>query len=400
MKIETKTCVKVGISIFALYLAIFYWSTVTKVLGSFIGAAAPLLIGSGIAYIINILMSYYERRYFKNSDKRVVETTRRPVCMVAAILSLIGAVFLILVLVVPQLISCVKLIFAELPGALDTLVDNLDKLHVLPADIIEFLNSIDWQSKINQIIEVLTSGIGDVVEVVVNVATSVFSGIVTGFLSIIFAIYLLLSKDSLARQTTQVMKRYLRKSWYDKIMYAIGILDDCFHRYIVGQCTEAIILGILCALGMWILQLPYATMIGALIAFTSLIPVAGAYIGGAIGVFMIFTVSPIKAIIFVVFLVVLQQLEGNIIYPRVVGSSMGLPGFWVLAAVTVGGGVMGISGMLLGVPITAAIYKIVRNDVYGITPPPASSQEENTENDSQPQEQDTAERESENEEEQ
>lgn len=393
MKIETKTCVKVGLSIFALYLAIFYWSAVTKVLGSFIGAAAPLLIGSGIAYIINILMSYYERRYFKNSDKRVVKTTRRPICMVAAILSLIGAVFLILVLVVPQLISCVKLIFAELPGALDTLVDNLDKLHVLPADIIEFLNSIDWQSKINQIIEVLTSGIGDVVEVVVNVATSVFSGIVTGFLSIIFAIYLLLSKDSLARQMKQVMQRYLRKSWYDKIMYTAGILDDCFHRYIVGQCTEAIILGILCALGMWILQLPYATMIGALIAFTSLIPVAGAYIGGAIGVFMIFTVSPIKAIIFVVFLVVLQQLEGNIIYPRVVGSSMGLPGFWVLAAVTVGGGVMGISGMLLGVPITAAIYKIVRNDVYGITPPPASQQEENTETEPQPQVQDTEENE-------
>ena len=138
---------------------------------------------------------------------------------------------------------------------------------------------------------------------------------------------------------------------------------DCFHRYIVGQCTEAVILGGLCTAGMLILRLPYSAMVGALVAFTALIPVAGAYIGAAVGAFMIFTVEPVQALFFVVFLVVLQQLEGNLIYPRVVGASIGLPGVWVLAAVTIGGGVLGVGGMLLGVPLAAAVYQLLRNDV-------------------------------------
>ena len=143
----------------------------------------------------------------------------------------------------------------------------------------------------------------------------------------------------------------------------IHILDDCFHRYIVGQCTEAVILGALGSAGMVILRLPYALMVGALVAFTALIPVAGAYIGAAVGAIMILTVDPVKALIFLVFLVILQQLEGNLIYPKVVGSSMGLPGIWVLAAVTVGGGLAGILGMLLGVPLAAVVYRIIRDDV-------------------------------------
>ena len=136
------------------------------------------------------------------------------------------------------------------------------------------------------------------------------------------------------------------------------VLNQSFHSFIVGQCTEAVILGLLCMGGMLLLRLPYAAMIGCLVGFTALIPIAGAYIGAVVGAFMIFTVSPVKAVIFIVFLVALQQLEGNLIYPRVVGSSIGLPGVWVLAAVTVGGGVLGIGGMLLGVPIAAAIYQL------------------------------------------
>ena len=139
----------------------------------------------------------------------------------------------------------------------------------------------------------------------------------------------------------------------------LRVMNDSFHNYIVGQCTEAVILGALCAGGMLILQLPYAAMIGCLVGFVALIPVAGAIVGA----FMIFTISPVQAVIFIVYLAVLQQLEGNLIYPRVVGSSVGLPGIWVLAAVTVGGGVLGISGMLIGVPIAATVYRLVQRDV-------------------------------------
>lgn len=363
MKLEWKTCFKAGLSVFLLYLCIQYWESAANLVGLVAGAAAPLLIGCVIAYLINILMSFYEKHYFPKSNKALVSGSRRPVCMIAAMVTLVAVVVLVIWLIVPQLVSCVQLLFAEVPDALKAVVSWLDKLNILPENLQESLSAVDWKSKIGQIINVLVSGIGSVTDVVVSTVSSVASGIVTAFMAIIFAIYLLLGKDTIGMQCSKLMNRYLKKSWYDRIMYTLTVLHDCFRRYIIGQCTEAVILGLLCTVGMWILRLPYATMIGALIAFTALIPVAGAYIGGGIGAFMIFTVSPVQAVVFLVFLVILQQLEGNLIYPKVVGSSMGLPAIWVLAAVTVGGGIMGIVGMMLSVPIAATAYRLLREDV-------------------------------------
>lgn len=197
----------------------------------------------------------------------------------------------------------------------------------------------------------------------INMVMSVFSGVVTALMSIIFAVYLLTGKEKLGNQCNRLMQRYLKDSWNRKLQNLLKTLNECFHKYIVGQCTEALILGGLCLAGMLILQLPYAPMISALIAFTALIPVAGGYIGAGIGAFMILTVSPVKALIFLIFIVVLQQLEGNIIYPKVVGSSMGLPAIWVLAAVTIGGGIMGIIGMVISVPIAATAYRLLQKDL-------------------------------------
>jgi len=363
LNLEWKTCLKVGVSVFLLYLCIHYWQPVMAVIGEAFGAAAPLLIGCIVAYPINILMSFYERKFFPRATKKGIVAVRRPICMLLAIITLLAVIALIMILIVPQLISCVQVIFAELPDAIRNVVSWLDKYDFLPDNILDKLMEVDWNSRIGQIIEVLTSGIGSVVEVVVNAITSVFSGIVTALISVIFAVYLLSSKEKLKRQSKALLERYIGHTWRVRILYVLAVMDDCFHRYIVGQCIEAVILGALCAIGMAILRLPYATMIGALIAFTALIPIAGAYIGAAVGAFMILTVSPMKALIFLVFLVILQQLEGNIIYPRVVGSSMGLPGIWVLAAVTVGGGMMGIAGMLIGVPLAATVYRLVREDV-------------------------------------
>lgn len=372
MKLEWKTCLKVGVSIFLLYLCISYWKVAANLLGGLVSAASPLIIGCAIAYLINILMSLYERHYFPKSQKTLVIKSRRPVCMAGAIITLLAVVALVIGLVVPQLVSCVtllvNLLVSEVPGWMSSVLRWLDGLGFVPQDIINSLASIDWQSKIGQILSILTSGIGSVMDVVISTISSVFSGLVTGLLSVIFSLYLLMSKETLCGQANRLLKRYLKEHWYARVRYAYDILHDCFRRYIVGQCLEAVILGLLCTLGMWIFRLPYATMIGALMAFTALIPVAGAYIGAFVGAFMILTVSPIKALFFLIFIVVLQQLEGNLIYPRVVGSSMGLPGIWVLAAVTIGGGVMGILGMLLGVPLAAAIYRFVRNDMHGIGP--------------------------------
>ena len=366
MKITWKDCLKIFAVLFGLYLGIHFWPSAIGLAKAFLGAGLPLILGCVIAYLVNILMSFYERNYFPKSNSTLVQKSRRPVCMIGAFATLIAIVALVIGLIVPQLVSCVRLIIEKVPGFMSTALQFIDEWELVPDDIIATLAAIDWNSRIDQMIKVVTSGLGDVMGVVVSTVSSVFSGIVTTLVSLIFSIYLLSSKEKLFSQLHRVLRRYLKESWCEKLYYVAGVVNNCFHRYIVGQCIEAVILGMLCALGMTLLGLPYATMIGALIAFTALIPVAGAYIGAFVGAFMILTVNPFQALIFLVFLVILQQLEGNLIYPRVVGSSMGLPGIWVLAAVTVGGGIMGIGGMLLGVPLAAAVYHLVRDDVNRI----------------------------------
>ena len=363
MKLRWTDCFKVGVSVFALYLAMHYWQTAATLVTTVVGAAMPLIIGGAVAYLVNILMANYERRWKDNPKKPELSKLRRPVCMLLAFLTLVAIVALVCGLIIPQLVDCVGLIIAELPGFMTKAIDLAEQWGLFSPEVISSLESINWNEQIGKLVGFVTSGIGDVVGVVVSAVSSLFSFLVTALLSLIFSIYLLSGKEELASQADRLAKRYLGSRIYGRMNYFLHILDDCFHRYIVGQCTEAVILGALCSLGMGILRLPYALMVGALVAFTALIPVAGAYIGAGVGAFMILTVDPFKALIFLIFIVVLQQLEGNLIYPRVVGSSMGLPGIWVLAAVTIGGGLAGILGMLLGVPLAAALYRIIRDDV-------------------------------------
>ena len=193
--------------------------------------------------------------------------------------------------------------------------------------------------------------------------STVASTVVTTFICLVFSIYLLSGKDRLIRQCKKLMDTYLGRERTKKALHVLSALNNAFHSYISGQCLEAVILGILCLIGMLIFRFPYGVMVSALVGCTALIPVAGAYIGAIVGAFMIFTVSPLKSLLFLIYLVVLQQLEGNIIYPRVVGQSIGLPGVWVLSAVTIGGGLFGIPGMIVGVPLTAAAYQLLREDI-------------------------------------
>lgn len=380
MKIEWKSCIRVGVSVFILYLCIHYWSSLADSFEVIAGAIFPLIIGCILAYLINILMNFFERHYFRTSKKKIVIRSRRCVCLITAILSMLAIIALIIGLVLPELWNAIMLLLSEVPEFMKTAIDFVEKLEILPEDIFAMLEAIDWKSQISKIVSALTTGVGGVVDVAFKTVTTVFSGIVTALLAIIFALYLLVCKDKLGYQLKRVMKHYLKPSWYTRIKYAAAIFDDCFHRFIVGQCVEAVILGVLCTIGMLIFQFPYATMIGALIAFTALIPIAGAYIGAGVGAFMIFTVSPFKSLMFLIFIVVLQQIEGNLIYPRVVGSSIGLPGIWVLSAVTIGGSISGVTGMLVGVPLAAAVYRIIREDMQKNQKPDDLPEEDDTEN--------------------
>ena len=365
MKQEWKGPLRTGTVLFGLYLAIHYWEKLSALAVLALGAGFPLMLGAVIAYAVNILMSIYEGWYFQGSRNQAAVKSRRPVCLLLAYASLVAIVLLIVRMILPELIQSVSLLLQELAPILQALSVKLNE-SLGPNQLAGLFASdgtVNWQELATKAVNFLLTGLGGVMGSLMSLISTAVSAAFTAIVSIIFSIYLLTGKEKLSRQCALVLKTYLKPSWYGRLLYFLNTLHNCFRRFVVGQCTEAVILGLLCMGGMMLFQFPYASMVGALIGFTALIPVAGAYIGAGVGAFMIFTVSPWKALLFLLFISVLQQLEGNLIYPKVVGSSIGLPGIWVLAAVTIGGGVLGIGGMLIAVPLAAAFYQILRDDV-------------------------------------
>lgn len=350
-----------------VYLAVAYLPQLLSWGGTVWSAAAPLVLGCVMAYVLNILLVRLEKIYFPQSTSPLVRKSRRLVCIVLALVILLIIALLVINIVLPEVVSSVELIVQEIPGVWEELrawgIANADQLPVLQ-DLLQQAN-FDWSASLKKALDVLAIGAGGMLNSVVDIATSTVGILVRLLIGFIFALYLLFSKERLAQQGLKIMNAYLKPEGRETVLYVLRTVHEAFTNFIVGQCTEAVILGVLCALGMKLLQLPYAVMTGTIIGVSALIPVAGAYIGGALGAFMIFTVAPSKAIVFLIYLVILQQIEGNLIYPRVVGSSIGLPGLWVLAAVTIGGGVMGVSGMLLGVPLCAAAYRLFADQVNG-----------------------------------
>ena len=333
-------------------------------LANVLRASSPILVGLIIAYVLNILMTFYERHYFKTlKTKSFIQKSQRPVCLIAAVITLVSIISIIIWLVIPELISSVKLIVADIPPAIEKLLNNEHIKNMLPENVVQELYSINWKEHISNNAKALTKEISDAAGTVVSAVSSIGSGIITFVIGFIFAIYLLMSKEKLQNQCKRIMHSFLPNNINERIFHFADVLNESFHGYIVGQCTESIILGTLCIIGMLIFRFPYAVMIGTLIGFTALIPIAGAYIGAIIGAIIIFTVSPMKSLLFLIFLVILQQIEGNLIYPKVVGKSIGLPALIVLAAITVGGRLMGIGGMIIGVPIASALYTLLKEKV-------------------------------------
>ena len=226
-----------------------------------------------------------------------------------------------------------------------------------PVDLSDFINTV------SQYLGTLSSFINEMIPQIVEVTGGFISGVVTAFISIILSVYLLSGKDRLLMQLRRTLKVYLPNRAHAFFGRLYRIVAQVFGDYVAGQCKEAVILGVLCFIGMSLLRLDYAALISTVIAVTALIPMLGAYIGGAVGVVLLLFISPVKALIFLVFLIVLQQVEGNVIYPKVVGRKIGLPGLWVLLGITVGGGLFGIWGMLLAVPVTSVIYQVLKKDV-------------------------------------
>ncbi|MCS4487629.1 AI-2E family transporter [Streptococcus sciuri] len=350
--------------LFVLFIAILnYWTTAASIINTIFTASQPFLIGAAVAYVVNIVMSLYELGYdwlFKNV--KWMYGFKRPLSMILAYTTFVVIIIWLFSIILPDLITSISSLMT-----IDTSVitDFIKKINQNP-HISRLINYIGSDKEIvSQITnfgqQVLKQVLATLVSLVTSV-TSIAQTFINVFMSVIFSFYVLGNKEKLGRQFNLLIDTFTGKH-APKLHYVIGILHKRFHGFIVGQTLEAMILGTLTATGMMILRFPYASTIGVLVAFTALVPVIGAYIGVTIGFFLIVTQSVPQAFAFVIFMVILQQFEGNLIYPRVVGGSIGLPGMWVLVAITIGGSLYGFLGMLMAVPIAASIYQIIKDQV-------------------------------------
>ena len=361
---EVKKVIWLVVGLFVLFLAIRYWPIIEGMVTLGIDAATPLLIGCVIAYVVNILMNFYENLYDRVFKVKVALKIKRIVCIIFAFLSLGGILVFIVNMVLPELINCIASFIQMIPAAVTWLVEFIGEERIY--EYFPFLQGdFDFStisSQIESLLKSVLNGVGGAVGSIVIALTNVVSVVVSIVIGVIFSLYVLIDKERLCTQCKKIVETYLPKK-AEKTLYVSRVLNESFHNFIVGQVTEAVILGVLCIIGMTIFRFPYAVMIGVFIGFTALIPIAGAYIGAGVGAVLMLTTDPLLAVEFLVFIVILQQLEGNLIYPRVVGNSIGLPGIWVLTAITVGGGVLGIGGMLIAVPLAAAGYRLLKEDL-------------------------------------
>jgi predicted PurR-regulated permease PerM len=326
---------------------------------------SPLVLGLAIGYVLNILMKKLEKIYFPKSNNEIINESRRIVCILLSILIIIGIIGIVALIVIPEFVNAVSVIVSAIPQALESVKDfvitNSYRYEVVQNALSTL--QIDIDAILGNVMSVTSGILTGILNSTLSFVGSLTSSLMNFLIAMVFAIYLLISKEKLLMQIKKVMKAFLNNKTIKKINYVFHVTNDAFSNFIVGQCMEAVIIGLLCTLGMFIFRFPYAVTVGAFISATALIPVVGAYIGAALGVFMMLTVSPIKALLFLIFIIILQQLENNLIYPKVVGSSIGLPGIWVFTSIIIGGGLGGIVGMLFSVPITATMYRLFSNKV-------------------------------------
>lgn len=353
-----------------LYWALFHTTTVGKLISELISLISPFLIGFGIAFVINVLLRPLERlwnRIWAKAKTKAPDKLRRPICLLLAVLLVLGAIFMVFFIIAPEVETSASNFIDMLPEYLGHIENWWKDLSALlekqGVELPEFgLDINKLSSRIEQYIDERGQ---DLVDTTFSVTASFLAAVVNFILAFAFSIYVLAQKEKLCRQMKKLLAAFLPKKVYDRTLEIASLTNATFTNFVAGQCTEAIIIALLCFIGMAIFNMPYAPAISVLVGFTALIPVFGAFIGTGIGAFLILLVNPLQALWFVLFIIVLQQVEGNLIYPKVVGKSVGLPGIWVLAAVTIGGNAFGVIGMLVSVPTCSVLYELLRRAVNG-----------------------------------
>ena len=363
MKFKTRKDILFIIS----YVAIIIFALVNfdKIITAFnyaLNILSPFIVGVLLAFVLNVLIKFIETKIFGKIKKgKVWKKIKRPISITVSLILVGLIIYFVMNLLVPQLRNSVSLFTDTLPEYKEDIVNILEKFDVEETTVSKVGEYLDNFTKV--ITDYIKGNSKDVLSITTEVATSIISIVSKGIISIVFAIYIIAQKETLKRQVDKLMNAYLKPKVSNKISDIAVMSNKTFSNFVTGQCLEAIIFGLLCFFGMLILRLPYASTISVVLGFTALIPVFGAIIGTVLGAFLILMVSPVKAIIFVVFVIVLQQLEGNLIYPKIVGKSIGLPGMWVLFSVTIGASIAGIWGMLIATPLFSVLYSIFSKTV-------------------------------------
>lgn len=358
MKDKTRKDIIIIISYIALVIfALVNFSKIFAFLGKVISIFSPFLLGIILAFVLNVLNNFIEKKIFgKIKPSKIWNKIKRPLCITLSLILVFLTIFFVMNLLIPQLKNSASLFTDTLPAYKEDIIGILNKFDVDESTVNKVGEYLDNFGKV--ITDYIKGNSKDVITVTTEVATSVINIISKGIITLVFAIYMIAQKETLSRQINKVMRAYLKPKTINKINTIGTLANKTFSNFVTGQCLEALIFGSLVFVGMLIFRFPYASTIGVLLGFTALIPIFGAFIGTAIGFILIMMVSPVKAILFVVFIIVLQQIEGNLIYPRVVGKSIGLPGMWVLLSVTVGGSIGGILGMLIATPLCSLLYAL------------------------------------------
>ena len=339
-----------GIVLFVLLINYTWILNVIKFLGK---AIFPFVIGFIIAFILNVLIKTIEDKLLKKIKK-----FKRAISITMSLLIVLDFIVFLLAILIPQLHNAGNIFLDNIPEYQENLYSLGEKIG-LSHEHLEFLDLNNNKLKDNAVTFIKNNS-DQIIGISMGFASSLVSGITSFFVGLIFAIYLLMDKERLCQQMKKLFRTVSGKKIYDKTAEVLDLSNVTFSNFVKVQVFEAFVLGILCFLGMLLFRLPYAATISVLIGVTALLPIFGAFIGCALGAFLIFMIDPFKAVTFIIFFLVLQQIEGNFIYPKVVGNKIGLPSIWVLVAVTIGGTVGGIFGMLLGVPIVSIIYSLLR----------------------------------------
>lgn len=347
----------------AFYAALQHLGVLVLTLRQVIGILTPLLLGGAIAFVLNVPMRAIERHLFPQNKKAA--KLRRPLALILTLLAVIGVLTLAVLVILPGVREAAESVAAQVPDALRRLEAQLLKLEPYLPHVEAFLeeSAIDWSNLSEKALEVLKNWGGRLLVSGGGLVGGVVSGLTTFVIGLIFSFYILLQKERLARQGRQVCYALLNERRAEQVLDVLRLTNRTFSGFLSGQCLEAVILGTLFVIAMTIFRMPYALLVGVLIAITALIPIVGAFIGCIIGALLIAVTNPMQALLFIVMFLVIQQIEGNLIYPHVVGSSVGLPSIWVLAAVTLGGSLMGVLGMLVFIPLCSVLYALFRSFV-------------------------------------